>query len=337
MQLSTVYWVIFTSLLLIFIFLKHEKCKRLERENQTSKIEIEQLKESIDKIMQNTVWLRDRLKTADELISKECKLSKLEADRYRLAFEKALKGSITLSKQLSDLKSQPINKVYEKNESSHLLIEELTKANKRIDWLRSRLKEYEQVDKTVNRTKPSHKASQVVDLPVSIPEKFIALDLETTGLSPASCEIIEIGAILFEALGQEHVTFNVLVKPRKKIPAKITKLTGITNEMVEQDGIEIEDAINQLYEFLGYYPVIAYNAKFDISFVKAAYSQFGLNYKNTTFCALEAARNAYPGLSSYKLENVARALNLDPAGAHRALKDCVLAGLVFVSAKRAIG
>ena len=256
MQLSTVYWVVFTSLLLIFIFLKHEKCKRLERENQASKIEIEQLKESLDKTMQNTVWLRERLK---------------------------------------------------------------------------------EFDKPVTRNKQNHKASQVVDLPVTIPKKFIALDLETTGLSPASCEIIEIGAILFETLGQDHVTFNVLVKPRKKIPAKITKLTGITNEMVEQDGIEIEGAINQLYDFLGDYPVIAYNAKFDISFVEAAYSQFGLNYKNTTFCALEAARNAYPGLSSYKLENVARALNLDPAGAHRALKDCVLAGLVFVSAKRAIG
>lgn len=174
-------------------------------------------------------------------------------------------------------------------------------------------------------------------LPASIPSKFIALDLETTGLRPDWCEIIEIGAILFDVNSQNHTTYNVLIKPKKKIPAKITELTGITQEMVETDGLTLEEGIKGLKQFVGNYPVVAYNAKFDTGFLKKAYEKCGLTYTSRTYCALELAIEAFPHLENHKLATVSEYLNLDTAGAHRALKDCVLAGLVFVAAKRAIG
>lgn len=174
-------------------------------------------------------------------------------------------------------------------------------------------------------------------LPASIPSKFIALDLETTGLRPDWYEIIEIGAILFDVNSQNHTTYNVLIKPKKKIPAKITELTGITQAMVDAEGVTLEDGIKDLKQFIGNYPVVAYNAKFDTGFLKKAYDQCGFTYNSRTHCALELARQAYPYLENHKLATVAEHLKLDTAGAHRALKDCVLAGLVFVAAKRAIG
>tara|TARA_Y100000034_G_scaffold130661_1_gene189616 strand:+ start:10534 stop:11211 length:678 start_codon:yes stop_codon:yes gene_type:complete len=174
-------------------------------------------------------------------------------------------------------------------------------------------------------------------LPISMPSKFISLDLETTGLRPDWCEIIEIGAILFDVNSQNHTTYNVLIKPKNKIPAKITELTGITQEMVEADGVTLEQGIKDLKQFIGNYPVVAYNAKFDTGFLKKAYQNCGFNYNSRTYCALELARQAFPYLENHKLATVSEYLNLDTAGAHRALKDCVLAGLVFVASKRAIG
>ncbi|EGR4060002.1 DNA polymerase III subunit epsilon, partial [Vibrio cholerae] len=61
-----------------------------------------------------------------------------------------------------------------------------------------------------------------------IPRRFIVIDVETTGLNADFDEIIEIGAILFDLSGENHVTYNSLIKPSIPIPTRITNLTGIT-------------------------------------------------------------------------------------------------------------
>ena len=69
---------------------------------------------------------------------------------------------------------------------------------------------------------------------IEIPNKYIAFDIETTGLDPAYDEIIEIGAIKIEN-DKEIETFCTLIKPEYEIDEFITELTGITNEMVKKE------------------------------------------------------------------------------------------------------
>ena len=97
---------------------------------------------------------------------------------------------------------------------------------------------------------------------------FVVVDLETTGGSPASCEITEIGAVKVrggEVLGE----FQTLVNPGVPIPAFIAVLTGITDAAVAQ-APRIEAALPAFLEFARGATLVAHNAPFDVGFLKAA-------------------------------------------------------------------
>ncbi|WP_217533001.1 MULTISPECIES: 3'-5' exonuclease [Vibrio] len=169
-----------------------------------------------------------------------------------------------------------------------------------------------------------------------IPRRFIVIDVETTGLNADFNEIIEIGAILFDLSGENHVTYNSLIKPSIPIPTRITNLTGITQKMVDAEGADLRDEMAFLKDFIGDLPIVAYNAKFDMRFIKKGFSLIGHRPKNKIICAFEMAKKAWD-LSSYKLADVADRFYINSSGAHRALKDCELAGLVYVGAARVLG
>ncbi|HLS81716.1 MAG TPA: exonuclease domain-containing protein, partial [Steroidobacter sp.] len=84
-----------------------------------------------------------------------------------------------------------------------------------------------------------------------LPERFVVFDLETTGLTPETNEIIEIGAIRVNRDSTQHETYQSLVKPTTKIPKKITDLTGITEEMINADGLSLDRALREFAEFAG--------------------------------------------------------------------------------------
>jgi len=99
---------------------------------------------------------------------------------------------------------------------------------------------------------------------------LVALDIETTGLDSKTDRIIEIGAVRFTDKGVE-AEYQSLINPGIKIPPFISQLTGITDAMVRGDKIPyIEEAINELIDFVGDAPVIGHNVKFDLSFLRAA-------------------------------------------------------------------
>jgi DNA polymerase III subunit epsilon len=77
----------------------------------------------------------------------------------------------------------------------------------------------------------------------------VVFDLETTGLNPERHEIIEIGAIKVNRDSDVHQTFQALVKPVKRIPKKITEITGITQAMVTEDGEPAEQVLRDFHEF----------------------------------------------------------------------------------------
>ena len=96
-------------------------------------------------------------------------------------------------------------------------------------------------------------------------DDYVVLDLETTGFDPTYDEIIEIAAIKYSK-GKKVSDFTTLVKPDNYINEYITKLTGITNEMVKNSP-KIEKVLPDLMNFLGDSVIVAHNANFDINFL----------------------------------------------------------------------
>ena len=126
---------------------------------------------------------------------------------------------------------------------------------------------------------------------------FVVVDLETTGGSPLQgCAITEIGAVKVrggEVLGE----FKTFVNPNMPIPAFITVLTGITDAMV-LPAPTIAEVLPAFFEFAGSATetvLVAHNAKFDVSFLKAATSQLKYRWPNyKTLDTVALAKRALP-------------------------------------------
>ncbi len=178
---------------------------------------------------------------------------------------------------------------------------------------------------------------KIADILALLPRQFIVLDLETTGLSSEINEIIEIGAIRAKLDDDRHATFQALVKPDRKVPRKITQMTGITQEMIDQGGLPLAEALRQFVEFIGDLPIVTFNADFDMAFLQSAARKHGIKITNSYTCALKRARRAWPGLPSYRLADLAKMGHLSEEDTHRALGDCQRALIVFISATSVLG
>jgi DNA polymerase III epsilon subunit family exonuclease len=165
-----------------------------------------------------------------------------------------------------------------------------------------------------------------------LPTQFVVFDLETTGLNPEKHEIIEISAVRVNVGSDVHDTFTSLVRSKKKVPKRITEITGITSEMLETQGDSLEVAIGEFIKFAGNLRLVAFNAPFDYAFLSKAALRFGITIDNPVSCALDMARRAWPKLKSYKLAKLANTGGLDTKGIHRALKDCELTVTVYAAA-----
>lgn len=170
-----------------------------------------------------------------------------------------------------------------------------------------------------------------------LPEQFVVFDLETTGLDPAKHEIIEIGAIRVNRDSSNHDTFQQLVKPSKRVPKKITELTGITQAMVDNEGEPLEKALREFLSFAGELRLVSFNAAFDMAFLHNAANKYSVTVSNQVSCALKMARRAWPGRRSYRLIDLAKDGHLSSAGTHRALGDCQRAMIVYAAAASQAG
>lgn len=171
------------------------------------------------------------------------------------------------------------------------------------------------------------------------PINFIVFDLETTGLSEIKNEIIEIGAIRFEA-NKPVEKFHTFIKPKKKITARITSINGITNEMVENCPA-IEEVLPKFIDFIGENVLIAHNSDFDMKFIlNQTYNQGYKKIKNKVIDTLKLSRqkirrydyekNRDLKLDSYKLESLKNDFGLWDAGSHNAIDDCKVCAYVYL-------
>ena len=150
---------------------------------------------------------------------------------------------------------------------------------------------------------------------------FCVLDLETTGGSPANCEITEIGAVKYRG-GELLGSFQTLVDPGQAIPPSITILTGITHAMVF-DAPRIESALPMFLEFIGDAIVVGHNVRFDLSFLNAAAIRLGyghLENKSVDTAAL-ARRLIRPEVRNLRLQTLADHFRSPVRPVHRALDD----------------
>ena len=148
---------------------------------------------------------------------------------------------------------------------------------------------------------------------------FVCLDFETTGFSPASDGITEIGAV--KVLDGEIVQrFSTLVNPGKSIPYAVTKLTGISDSMV-RDCPRIREILPVFLGFLGSLPLVAHNARFDGEFLAHNLIKIDREIDNPMADTLQRAREVCPGLPSYKLGDLTARFSIPLHNAHRAWCD----------------
>ncbi len=158
--------------------------------------------------------------------------------------------------------------------------------------------------------------------------EMVVFDLETTGLSASSCEIIEIGAVKIKN-GEITDRFGTFVKPSVTISEEITNLTSITNEMVA-DAPEIADALRDFLAFVGDSMLIAHNAAFDIGFTRAAADRCGYAFNNTYLDTVSLSRYLNPDLNKHKLDVIAEHYGLGDFHHHRADEDAHMLALIFI-------
>ncbi|MPS80807.1 MAG: 3'-5' exonuclease [Achromobacter sp.] len=149
---------------------------------------------------------------------------------------------------------------------------------------------------------------------------FIVADLETTGLSTATCEILEFAAVRVETCGTLAREYTQVVRTAAPVPSFITRLTGITQAEVDRHGVPVMQAFSSFLEFVEDLPLFFHNASFDRRFLGAAADRTGMPFANATHCTLALARRAWPELPSHKLDILARHVGASNP-THRALAD----------------
>ena len=160
---------------------------------------------------------------------------------------------------------------------------------------------------------------------LNLPDSFVAVDVETTGLDAEFCEIIEIGAVVVKE-GKILNPISTLIKPINPIPSFITLLTGISNDMVEY-APSIYDAIIPIADLLNGKTVVGHNICFDDKFLRKAISDAGLMCQYTMVDTMRLGRHVFKNLESYRLGDIAEACSVSHNESHRAQDDAVVAAM----------
>lgn len=162
-------------------------------------------------------------------------------------------------------------------------------------------------------------------------ETYVIFDLETTGLYPNSGDsIIEIGAVKLKN-GEIIDRYDELINPEKILNDEIIKITGIDNDMLKDKRTE-EVAIKGFLDWIGNLPIIAHNAKFDLSFVDKALEKYNLgNLNNVVIDTLGLSRYLESSERYHNLATLVKRYDIpwDENKHHRADYDSEGTALIF--------
>ena len=156
---------------------------------------------------------------------------------------------------------------------------------------------------------------------------YAIIDVETTGTSASFGKITEIAIVLHNGATVTE-TYNTLINPECNIPWNITRLTGITNEMVA-DAPKFCEVAKKIVEMTAGSIFVAHNAMFDYSFIKEEFKRLGYDYKRKTICTVKLGRKLLPGHRSYSLGNICEDLGIRITDRHRAIGDALATAKLF--------
>ncbi|MCI7795013.1 MAG: PHP domain-containing protein, partial [Lachnospiraceae bacterium] len=162
----------------------------------------------------------------------------------------------------------------------------------------------------------------------SLDGTYVVFDIETTGFSPQKNRIIEIGAVKV-VNGEITDRFNEFVNPDVPIPFEIEHLTGINDAMV-MDAPKIDGILPKFLQFAKDAVLVAHNASFDVSFISHNAKELGIPFDPTVLDTVTLARILLPNLNRYKLDTVAKALNISLENHHRAVDDAEATAGIFL-------
>jgi len=150
---------------------------------------------------------------------------------------------------------------------------------------------------------------------------YAVIDVETTGGSFVNERLTEIAIYLHD--GNRIVDeFSTLINPEQPIPAMITRLTGISNEMVA-DAPKFYEVARKIVEITEGAVFVAHNASFDYNFIRHEFKRLGYTFKRQTLCTVKLSRKVLPGLPSYSLGKLCNQLGIVIENRHRAAGDAL--------------
>ncbi len=156
---------------------------------------------------------------------------------------------------------------------------------------------------------PNHKSSPI----------YAVVDLETTGGMAKRDKITEIAIVVTD--GKTILdTYSTLINPERSIPYEITRITGITDKMV-QDAPKFYEVAKKIVEITEGAIFVAHNVRFDYSFLKEEFASLGYTFTRKQLCTVVLSRKSFPGLTSYSLGNLIRHFKIQVQNRHRALDD----------------
>ena len=158
-----------------------------------------------------------------------------------------------------------------------------------------------------------------------VEDVWVALDLETTGLSPANDEIIEIGAVRFQGADVLD-TYQTFVNPNRRLSDFITRYTGITQSHVN-GAPPFSRVVGELATFIGSSPIVGHNLAFDLGFL----NKKGLKLTNPVSDTWDLAFVLFPGRHQYSLASLAKSLSVSHTRPHRATDDAEATMGVFLN------
>ena len=158
----------------------------------------------------------------------------------------------------------------------------------------------------MNQYKRIYKGNSLLDFL----DSYVVVDIETTGFSPKANEIIEIGAI--KVINNKVVDeFNVLINIHSQVPDNIVRLTGITNELLLNSGIEAKEAILLFDNFICDMVLVGHNVNFDINFLYDYFEYYmGKHLSNDFVDTQRIAKGLIKDTYNYKLMTLARKFNI---------------------------
>lgn len=156
----------------------------------------------------------------------------------------------------------------------------------------------------------------------ALPNTYLVIDIETTGLSADTDVIIEIGAV--KVIDRESSDiFQSLVKIEAEVPPAVVELTGITNQIMSIEGRDHNEVIREFKSFANELPIVSHNVSFDMAFLRKAYEKCGLSMPtNSCIDTLRLSKLLIDDSADYKLATLLERMEIEYGSLHRVIEDC---------------